>query len=1145
MITHHTNYLNISGNMFQIDSRYMGRDNTHILAEDKPYLYHNRVVLNYTTGCYDDDPDEPCHYEPSDPSDINRCDTWFNCLKYWLHLGALTQIQTDINRFDNETMWLSVRSRNVYIDRIELLMTPHSVGPTSPYYRTYETLVPELVSYFIYEQDVRIRCTEGLHIETRIDYPITSDAKHVNFFFDYDYPPGLYGMIGTLTSVNDAATLRVFNNSESEAFYITQEDQCYDEETKHTSNESAFTFAIGESTASDASVPLTECYIVYNNAIPTGQPTQRPTGAPTKPPSSQPSGDPSSSPSSYPSGEPSLSPTGEPSGVPSVEPTRFPTGEPSNVPSGEPSGTPSRVPTGEPSGVPSGVPTAFPFSGPTRAPVTSFPTGEPSGEPSGSPSGSPTSYPSGEPSGSPSGMPSAWPTGEPSGVPSAIPSNVPSPVPSGEPSTDPTRAPTANPSWNPTKSPSDCPSKVPTAIPSKRPTPTPTWDTPRNCTFQFMLVDTFGDGWVDMWVNLTTTDMHPIEYEEVYSELHQPNCTYKLVTVLSLSCSIEVSMLNGMFAGNGNVDGAITPWENYWHINFKGTRYVGGPESFWKVKYGRVMAAENMVNYDTEAPVNQCHECKHPPPRKSKEMFGDDGNPHHDHHGKDDDSKGKDDDSKGKDDDRRILGGKDDDHQTNDDTSSGKDDDGTGYHVQLGGSGNRPKPKAKPKARPKPKPPYLVQIALYDDIGDGFYDDSGEFDTLYSRTDINDIELRSTFPNILAYPKYYFMTKDRKKLIKPPGTICPERPIEYCEEALPYRGKFVFRFAGFEPWKPDPNEGKDSARWRFCGMSGGINEEFEFEMRDGVCFPITNTLTDELYCELGFESAIEFAMTLNVTGEFADIELLTERDTAILEKEIAELFPSNARVVVAAVEHSSPSSFVIELKMTAIAEELGYQGSSDDQVEALMTEIPNMANKFLINDLLLSKVMDNLDGIAKSENDPLRRTEKISLLSVDLLDVHFQDPNAGGAFALPGEKANSVEIVSSYISDSSSGDVALTESVGVISLLAVISLVVVAALAITRSRSRVENLPVEQSSGILNNVTSLFQSPAKTHSLLPHESQHEVVNCDESSDDDNVAASFVKRHQKIGIGDFDKQQAVHYEDDLDIYGKYMDKKTLL
>ena len=268
---------NMSGNMFQIDARYMGRDNSVILYEDKPYLYHNRVILNYTSGCYDDDPDEPCHYEPSDPAEINRCDTWFNCEKYWLHLGALTQIQTDINRFDNDTMWLTVRSRNVYVDRIELLMSPHSVGPDSPYYRTYETLVPELVSYFVYEQDVRIRCVEGLHMETKVDYPVTSDAKNVGFYFDYDYPPALFGMLGSLRSVNDAATLRVLNKSEVVVFYITQEDQCYDQETMHTSNESAFSFVVGKSETTDHTLPITACNVEYYHMFPTAEPSAQPT----------------------------------------------------------------------------------------------------------------------------------------------------------------------------------------------------------------------------------------------------------------------------------------------------------------------------------------------------------------------------------------------------------------------------------------------------------------------------------------------------------------------------------------------------------------------------------------------------------------------------------------------------------------------------------------------------------------------------------------------------------------------------------------------------------------------------------------------------------------------------------------------------
>jgi hypothetical protein len=932
-------------------------------------------------------------------------------------------------------------------------------------------------------------------------------------------------MIGTLTSVNDMATLRVFNNTPSGAFYITQEDQCYDEEVNHIANESAFTFAIGESTVSDESVPLTECFIVYNNAIPTGQPSEVPSGEPSACPSIVPSSDPTGQPSGTPSARPSGEPSGEPSGVPTI------------VPTGEPSGSPSCVPTGEPSGQPSVAPSGSPFGGPSQAPQTSPPTSKPSAEPSADPSGVPSSLPTGEPSSMPSNAPSGVPSGEPSSVPSSVPSGEPSAVPSGCPSATPAAEPTNQPTVAPTSSPTVTPTLSPTAIPTLRPTSTPTWDTPKNCTFQFLLVDTFGDGWVDVWANFTTTDMHPIEYEEVQSELHQPNCTYKVVTMLSLSCSIEVSMMNGLFAGNGNVDGAITPWENYWHINFKGTRYVGGMDSFWKVKYGRVMEAVNMVNYDPEDKRNDCEECKHPKPKRSKELFGDDGNPHHQPKGK-----GKDGVAGGNDDKASGVSGTDDHGGGAGRKLNGKDDDVDSVeeddtHTRLGGTADILKgAKTKPKPN-RPPPPYLVQIALYDEVGNGYYDNSGGFDTLYSRTDYDAVDLKTTFPNVLAYPKYYIMTKDRKKLIKSPGSICPGRDIEYCEEALPYRGKFVFRFAGFEPWKTDPKEGKDEATWRFCGMSGGINEEFEFEMRNGQCFPVTNTLTDELYCQLGFESAIEFAVTMNITGAFADVALLTEKDTALLELEVAQLFPSNVKAVVVAVEHSTATSFLVEMKITAIAEQLGYHGSSDDDVEAMMQEVPTMFGKFLDNGLLLSNLMDDLDKVTMSENDPLRRAEAVSLLSVDLLDIHFQDPNAGGAFALPFAQRDgtetSVEIISSYVPASSSQPGAeLTGTVSVVSLASLVVLVVAVVAGISRSRSQ-ESFDTANTSSAINSITSMLNGKSKTHSLLPNDSIH-----DESSNVGDIP-------RKMATGDCSQQHAVHYEDDLDIYNKYMDKKTVL
>jgi hypothetical protein len=158
-----------------------------------------------------------------------------------------------------------------------------------------------------------------------------------------------------------------------------------------------------------------------------------------------------------------------------------------------------------------------------------------------------------------------------------------------------------------------------------------------------------------------------------------------------------------------------------------------------------------------------------------------------------------------------------------------------------------------------------------------------------------------------------------------------------------------------------------------------------------------------------------------------------------------------------------------------------------------------------------------------SENDSLRRTEKISLLGVDLLDLHFQDPSAGGAFALPfaqrEERSEPVEVIASYIPPQSSeqSPMELSGTVGVLSLAV---LVVVAALAVTRSRS----------------------AHSDTHSLLPNRSVHSS-GVDVEGNDEGASLTPVK--MSGDDLDWQSQTVCYQEDDLDIYGKYMAKKSVL
>jgi hypothetical protein len=233
-------------------------------------------------------------------------------------------------------MFLSVRGRRVYTDRAQYLIATHSVNTTT--YPDYEDVhTPELLAYMIYEKSIHLRCTEGLVIETQIFYDVTSQALTFPYDFVFDFAPGLFAMLGSLNSVGDSTILRSFNRSSISSNFITQEDQCFDNEQQHTTKEFAFAFVVGQSTTVlDPSIPEINCFAVFKNnqptSVPSAEPSGRPSGAPSGEPTSNPTRFPTETPTAIPTPTPTVSPTGSPTRTPTASPTRFPTNTPTVSP---------------------------------------------------------------------------------------------------------------------------------------------------------------------------------------------------------------------------------------------------------------------------------------------------------------------------------------------------------------------------------------------------------------------------------------------------------------------------------------------------------------------------------------------------------------------------------------------------------------------------------------------------------------------------------------------------------------------------------------------------------------------------------------------------------------------------------------------
>ena len=129
--------------------------------------------------------------------------------------ASIQQLQTSVNGIpgDNPSdvgidLFLSVRCKLIASRHIQLVMSPHSSFDPI----LYEIDTPETVAYFIFPTPFGMICLEGMVFETHVYKTVTSLAIGVPFDFQYDYPPGLFGMLGSAVSVVDSTTLRAFGS---------------------------------------------------------------------------------------------------------------------------------------------------------------------------------------------------------------------------------------------------------------------------------------------------------------------------------------------------------------------------------------------------------------------------------------------------------------------------------------------------------------------------------------------------------------------------------------------------------------------------------------------------------------------------------------------------------------------------------------------------------------------------------------------------------------------------------------------------------------------------------------------------------------------------------------------------------------------
>jgi hypothetical protein len=228
---------------------------------------NNFIRFNYPVGCLSST--DSCRFpDGSSPAGI-------------LQLQTLVYDRLLIPRF-----------RVIALSFMRLILQPHdSVDPSY-----YSMLSPETVSYLIYQNGMNVSCTEGLSMEGSIFSGVTNVKVPITFGYTYLVPPGVFGVVGSSTSLTDSTGLRVFGTTTTTALIILQEDQCVDAETDHTTGEVVFTLVIGAQTSVPSCVI---CFAIFSSN-------------PTVPPTTSPSVSPTASPSTSPSQIPTFAPTEEP-----------------------------------------------------------------------------------------------------------------------------------------------------------------------------------------------------------------------------------------------------------------------------------------------------------------------------------------------------------------------------------------------------------------------------------------------------------------------------------------------------------------------------------------------------------------------------------------------------------------------------------------------------------------------------------------------------------------------------------------------------------------------------------------------------------------------------------------------------------------
>lgn len=232
---------NISGHTFIAGKGSLGRKSWSTTAT---FANGNLVPLWFPTGC-------------GSTTDV--------CVLPSANRGAISLIQSNVNiKETGKTLYLTVRAKMIDMRRGQWVLVPHdvAVGVFS-----YHVLSDEILGYLAFPTGVTVSCLEKIVWETSA-LQINYVESLVVYSSMYDYPPGVFGMVGTITSLCHTV-LRSSKWQRSNATFGINEDQCVTAETRHTTYETVYLFVIGEVQSSSSTFQCSvEAYPSTSSPLP-------------------------------------------------------------------------------------------------------------------------------------------------------------------------------------------------------------------------------------------------------------------------------------------------------------------------------------------------------------------------------------------------------------------------------------------------------------------------------------------------------------------------------------------------------------------------------------------------------------------------------------------------------------------------------------------------------------------------------------------------------------------------------------------------------------------------------------------------------------------------------------------------------------